>query len=1219
MSFFSSHYVVARSVLGVCLVLLWCSGTAFCQRPKQAGLPSESELPGGRQPTDILPSESTLPGDQPNRSSDLPGEDQIPGDPPRDDGALNTPIAGQVPILRLAFDGHTGRVRTLDTSDGGRTLVSAGDDKEVHVWRRSDIAASGWLHRRTIRWPVTRGPRGRVYAARLKGDLVAFAGHGAFGYLGEIRVVDAANGDLKDVLADTRPGQGHRQNVISLCWSPGDDSTLASIDMDGRLIVWSADAASGIQQGRTLIDVDDRTYNAEIARILKTDQRRAFAPVSFVGPNYVTVPRFVGPLESDKSVANWHLQRVDVRTGESVMLENLDHIKHVRCLSATDDGMVLTSCDWGGSVGVWRFNADGAVIESKNFKPQKPPIFVDVDPSGSLLLVGTEIARKAVEGDNLASIELWDIEATPAKMLSRRPVESNAMAGVLDSKRREVMIAQGSHIEIHSYDARFAFSKSSSQQLVVPAKPVLKVAFDRDPDSKKIAFGWNRNEAGEKLLEGVFDLAECKLLGRGPVDPEQFLPAQRTAVRWQVGGPHSTDAGPRFRVFENGEPRGMLPLRIDRNGAPTAVCTLPPPGTGSEEPGEIPGTGAIVVGTAGHNNIYVYQADASNPPKLLRQFRDHSGGITSLSSSADGNYLVSSGNDSTISIWNLQDMYTSSQSINRWGIEFELEESGLIVSKARVDGPLYFRGVREDDRLVSLNWVDHQAKPFAESDPVKMQERLLSLPFDQMVQFTFARRGRAGPMFQSFPAWRPIATLFVDQNREWAFWTPSGYYDASFNGHQRFGWQINNDFGDAVAYFRAAQFRKQLERPDVMRRLLAAGSLSAAMRQTVSQIGPPPAESAIVNQILNKPSIRVLSPAAGDTIEGDDLTVAAEIEVPLGATLIDPKAFVSGVPAIDRQVVGNHAETRPRVVTYQWKFRLPSDRQLQLEVLAATEAEAVDRVRLDLDHVPSNLPRPKPRLHVLAIGASEYRDPQIQSLDFAAKAVGDISDLFRRNSATLYQTTADQLVNSDATRPLWRVFAKSATARLSETVSPDDLVVMYLCGHGLRDRQTNQWYFVTAEARYNDLMNDQYDDCIAFSDLAELAKLPCRKLAILDSCHSGAVQPLMRSEDLKSALRFLQDDVVLTLTASEGDEEAAEQRASKLGRFTSVLIDALSGKADAADNQSEGIVTLSETIRYVTRRVSEESERDGMPQHPTASPSYLLKTLHLPLTAIESR
>jgi hypothetical protein len=494
-----------------------------------------------------------------------------------------------------------------------------------------------------------------------------------------------------------------------------------------------------------------------------------------------------------------------------------------------------------------------------------------------------------------------------------------------------------------------------------------------------------------------------------------------------------------------------------------------------------------------------------------------------------------------------------------------------------------------------------------------MQQRLADLPFDIMLRLKFERLGRPGPDFQSYAIWRPLATLYVDEEREWAFWTPAGYYDASFNGHQRFGWQINHSVDQPVDYFRAAQFRKALERPDVMRGLLAAGSLTKAMRETVSQIGPPPAEAAIVNQIETKPLVRLRTPTEGDTIHGDTLIVEADIEVPQGASLVAPKAFVSGVPAVSAESITSMDENNPNISGFRWYFRLPRDPVLQLEILAATESEAVERILVNLDHETDAERLSKPRLHVIAIGVSKYRDPQIQSLDFAAKSAGDIVELFQDRSPDLYRTTTDHLVDADATRPLYKVFAQTAAERLAATVSPDDLVIMYLCGHGLRDRRTDQWYFVTADARFGDLMNDQYDDCIAFSDLAALANLPCRKLAILDSCHSGAVQPVMRRDDLKSALRYLQDDLVLTLTASEGDEEAAEQTEQQMGRFTAALSRALNGAAAEIDSDPN-TVSLNEVIRYVRREVAEQSARESRSQHPTASPAYLIKTLELPLT-----
>jgi uncharacterized caspase-like protein len=170
---------------------------------------------------------------------------------------------------------------------------------------------------------------------------------------------------------------------------------------------------------------------------------------------------------------------------------------------------------------------------------------------------------------------------------------------------------------------------------------------------------------------------------------------------------------------------------------------------------------------------------------------------------------------------------------------------------------------------------------------------------------------------------------------------------------------------------------------------------------------------------------------------------------------------------------------------------------------------------------------------------------------------------------------------------------------------------MYLCGHGIRDRRTNEWYFVTADARYNDLMNDRYDDLLSFDDLAMLGELPCRKLAIIDSCHSGAVQPVMRSDDLKAAMRMLQGDVVVTMTASEGEEEAAEQKDRQLGRFTSHLVDAFNG---AADVDRDGIITVRETVQHVVKAAAEDARATGFVQHPTAGPADLLKTLELPLT-----
>ena len=89
------------------------------------------------------------------------------------------------------------------------------------------------------------------------------------------------------------------------------------------------------------------------------------------------------------------------------------------------------------------------------------------------------------------------------------------------------------------------------------------------------------------------------------------------------------------------------------------------------------------------------------------------------------------------------------------------------------------------------------------------------------------RDGKAADPFNRLPAWENIASLHLAANREWAFWSPRGYYAASANGDTLFGWLVNRGVDRLPRFFRANQFRRRLERPDVMSRLLAAGSLGA--------------------------------------------------------------------------------------------------------------------------------------------------------------------------------------------------------------------------------------------------------------------------------------------------------------------------------------------------------------------------------------------------------
>ncbi|MCG8653400.1 MAG: hypothetical protein MI861_26410, partial [Pirellulales bacterium] len=421
--------------------------TAEIAGQRGAGLPSEAILPDAANPTDngdALPDESVLP-----QAEAIAAQDDV--------------LPGQIrPILRLDFEGHTGTIRAIALSDDGKTLVTGGHDKNVHVWQRTDLNPTGWLHRRTIRWPVTRGPRGHVNAVALHGNSIAFAGVGTFGGSGEIRVVDAATGQLTQTLVDQ-----HRLSIASLAWAPGESKRLASIDLEGRLTLWQPDPATGLWPGKVLVVDDEQQYGQAVASVLRS--RRIFVPLTFLGNDHLVAAEYFGIAEQNKQQAAWHLTRIDLRSGQQQTLNDIEHIEEIRDLSATPDGRVLASCDWAGSVAIWTFG--DAQPQVKSFQPdQRQALFLDLSPDGKRLLLGTEFdvdetGKNPDAVSNDARVQLWDVQATPPKLISERVVAEPVLAGALDSIHQQAIIAQGSRVEVFSFDDQGQFAADAPQQL----------------------------------------------------------------------------------------------------------------------------------------------------------------------------------------------------------------------------------------------------------------------------------------------------------------------------------------------------------------------------------------------------------------------------------------------------------------------------------------------------------------------------------------------------------------------------------------------------------------------------------------------------------------------------------------------------------------------------------------------------------------------------------
>ncbi len=233
----------------------------------------------------------------------------------------------------------------------------------------------------------------------------------------------------------------------------------------------------------------------------------------------------------------------------------------------------------------------------------------------------------------------------------------------------------------------------------------------------------------------------------------------------------------------------------------------------------------------------------------------------------------------------------------------------------------------------------------------------------------------------------------------------------------------------------------------------------------------------------------------------------------------------------------------------------------------------------------------KPVLWVLSIGVSRYQDNalNLQFADADAKAISTAFDT-QRDNGIYRETKTLTLTNEQVTRDS----ILNSMSRFLGQAGPDDIVVIFVAGHGVQDRSTGSYYFLPATAT----KENHVTAGVRMSDFDEMLRVVRQSVRgvvlMMDTCHSGALRvgaPGLVSMD-DPAARLTASEGFFLLAATKPGEESKEYPSLRHGAFTYALLEGLQGKADA---DGDGIVSVSELFGYVTRAVAEISSDT---QHP---------------------
>ena len=232
-----------------------------------------------------------------------------------------------------------------------------------------------------------------------------------------------------------------------------------------------------------------------------------------------------------------------------------------------------------------------------------------------------------------------------------------------------------------------------------------------------------------------------------------------------------------------------------------------------------------------------------------------------------------------------------------------------------------------------------------------------------------------------------------------------------------------------------------------------------------------------------------------------------------------------------------------------------------------------------------------PVLWVFAVGVSQYASPDL-NLAFAdadAKAISaELQTAARLGPYRGVRTLV--LTNEEVTRESML----SGLSRFLGQAGPDDVALLFVAGHGVRDLASGSYYFLPHPANADTLLADG----LRMSDFDESLRVVRRNvravIVMLDTCHAGSL-------GIPAAAAVSADEMARQMTTGEGffllaaakpGEESKERSQLGHGAFSYALLEGIGGQGDG---DTDGALTVSELFGYVARRVPQLT---GGGQHP---------------------
>lgn len=330
------------------------------------------------------------------------------------------------------------------------------------------------------------------------------------------------------------------------------------------------------------------------------------------------------------------------------------------------------------------------------------------------------------------------------------------------------------------------------------------------------------------------------------------------------------------------------------------------------------------------------------------------------------------------------------------------------------------------------------------------------------------------------------------------------------------------------------------------------------------------------------PTIKILSPKNGSQYSSPEVTFTYETSTHDGS---EPEiiAYING-------------ELQPRTkgvkrVGKQITLTLPRVSDCRVQLIAKDNRGQNSDPAVVLLHYRGD--RPKPALHVFAVGVSDYDQADLK-LQHAAKDAADFLNTVKTCNLSQYQSlkTANLVQDKAATDKN----IKKGLSNLVNSANQGDVILLFFSGHGAKEGA--ETYFLSCNAESNDLFASAVDFDIIRSALKRLKDRKCRIIIFMDACHSGSMYGVKSTAETFS---MAEPDIIGFYSSTEA-QKSNESEQWENGIFTKALLEGIKGKAV----DEEGNITLDALELYIRNQVRQATNGRQMPIFENRQGNFIL-------------